>query len=169
MLKPLNQSQDVIDCLEEFASDPKEFIILSGTNGSGKTYAAMAVYEVVTPYVLPAYDYDIAYFSTQVDLNNRWKQMMKDYGDTQFLSDQIVGAKLFILDDLGTRTPSDAFMDFLYEIADKRYTHRKTRGTIITTNLNAFDMREKFGDAFTSRVSYNKCFRLDYEDRRIIA
>ncbi len=168
-IRKLDQVDIVKSTLEEFAISPRGFILLSGKNGTGKSYAAMAVYEEVTPFKLPFYDRDIAYFLTQAELNILWQKDHKEFGHTLHLLEILSNTKLLILDDLGTRTPSDAFMDFLYEVSDNRFRDKETKGTIITTNLNMTDMREKFGDAFVSRVASGKCFRLEGKDRRFNA
>ncbi len=167
-ISDLNQSDDIKKVLHDFSLQPRGFILLSGKNGTGKSFAARAVYDVVSPCKLPAYDLDIAYFLTQSQLNILWQKNFKDYGQTHYLLKILTNTKLLILDDLGTRTPSDPFMDFLYETADQRFELRHSKGTIITTNLNHADMREKFGDAFVSRAASGKCFRLDGDDRRFI-
>lgn len=165
-IKDLDQKEDVKLALETFARNPQGFLMLSGTNGTGKTYAAMEVYKRVTPFVLPSYDHDIAIFITQAELNLWWIKTTKDDVDATHLLKSLTKCKLLVLDDLGTRTPSDAFMDFLYLIADKRWNARKVQGTIITTNLNSADLRAKFTDAFFSRVASGKNFRIEGKDRR---
>jgi DNA replication protein DnaC len=105
-------------------------------------------------------------FWNQSDLNAKWLANYNQYGDTSHLLSEIQKAPLLVLDDIGTRKPSEAFMDFLYCIADKRYENRQKVGTIITTNLNSQTMREIMGDAFTSRVASGICIRWDGDDRR---
>lgn len=164
-IETLDQSEELRCHLNAFAASPRGFVLLSGRPGTGKSYAALAAYNAFAPYRLPAYDYDIARFITQAELNILWHKHNTEHG-TSYLLDALTKTKLLILDDLGTRTPSVAFMDFLYVVADNRYSRRETRGTIITTNLNSKDMRDMFGDAFVSRVASGKCFRLEGKDRR---
>ena len=165
-IKDLDQSDELKNFLLDFANNLQGFLLLSGKNGTGKSTAAMAVYEFVSPFKLPAYDHDIAYFANQADLNFHWQKEFNDYGTALGILKVVTETKLLILDDLGTRIPSDSFMDFLYKIADERYLNRHSRATIITTNLNMTDMRQKFGDAFVSRVASGQCFRLEGNDRR---
>ncbi len=165
-IKYLNQKKDVVEFIEAFASNPQGFLLLSGKNGTGKSYAAMAAYNAVTPYRLPAYDKDIAIFTTQAKLNMLWSEEVSKKGEPIRLLQDMERTKLLVLDDIGTRIPSEAFMDFLYAVVDTRYWDVSIKGTIITTNLNVVDMREKFGDAFVSRVASGKCFRFEGEDRR---
>lgn len=162
----LKQKQDVIDSIKAFIADPKGFLLLSGKNGTGKSYAALAAYNAISPFVYPGYDMDIAFFITQADLNMMWTKHLAAHGETVSLLQGLTSCKLLVLDDIGTRTPSEPFMDFLYTLADKRWMDREKHATIVTTNLNAADMREKFGDAFVSRVASGKCFRFEGKDRR---
>ncbi len=76
--------------------------------------------------------------------------------------------KLLVLDDLGTKTPSDTFGDFLYGLIDHRWNFKSTLGTIITTNMNGKITRERFGDAILSRIASGINIRFEGEDRRIL-
>lgn len=162
-INDLNQTKEVIDFLIGYAKNPKGYVILAGRNGTGKSYAALAVYNTVTPYVLPAYDHDTAIFITQADLNDLWINV----DDKSHLLREVKNTKLLVLDDLGTRQPSDAFLDFLYAIFDHRYNLRREKGTIITTNLRYLTVKEKFGEAIASRISSGKCFKFEGKDRRL--
>ncbi len=166
MIKDLEQSEELKCYLNAFAASPRGFILLSGTNGSGKSYASLEAYNAFTPYRLPYYDHDLAWFITQAELNLRWqKEVMVDRSAFQ-LFENLSKTKLLVLDDVGTRIPTDSFMDFLYLIVDQRSINKDKVGTIITTNLNQTQMREMFGDAFVSRVASGRCFRLEGNDRR---
>ena len=164
----IRQSPEIVQVLKKFAQNPRGAILLSGTNGSGKTFASMKVYEAFARYKLPQYDHDNAWIIKQVDLNTRFTKACKEWGDASDLLQTLGKTRLLILDDIGTRTPSEPFMDFLYAIVDQRFDNRYHVGTIITTNLKMNAMREKFSDAFVSRVAYNHCFRIDEPDRRSI-
>jgi DNA replication protein DnaC len=160
MLENCNQPPEIINFLKEYAKKPTGFLLLAGKNGTGKTFAAKSV--MSNAYVQ---QFDKKIYS-QSELNLRWQKEIFEWKNVFDLFDKLVEPQLLILDDIGTRTPTEAFMDFLYAIIDKRYCEKEKKGTIITTNLNYKDMREKFGDAFVSRVASGKVFRFDGEDRR---
>lgn len=160
----IDQPQEIKDFLLKYSKNPRGFVILAGKNGTGKTYAALAVYHSLTPHQLPAYDHDYAAFFSQSTLNLRWQHEARAWGSAIDLCKTLSTTRLLVLDDIGTRIPSEAFMDFLYQIVDIRFSSRAA--TIITTNLNMADLRQKFGDAFTSRVASGQCFRFEGEDRR---
>lgn len=150
-----------------FAKNPKGFLLLAGANGTGKSFVAQSIYEAHATFKLPFYDMDEAFFINQADLNERWLHSKQENRSLE-LSARIKETKLLVLDDLGTKTPSDAFGDFLYAIIDYRWNQRSTLGTIITTNMTGKITRERFGDAILSRIASGIQIRFDGEDRRII-
>ncbi len=160
-------SEQVILDLEDFIKNPKGFVLLVGKNGRGKSYAAMKVYERLAPFKLPCYDHDIAWFINQADLNMLFSESIENYGSSMTLLKKAYYTKLLILDDLGTRTPTSAFMDFIYAIVDKRWNERDRKATIITTNLEASLMRKNFGDAIVSRIASGRKYIVIGDDRRL--
>jgi DNA replication protein DnaC len=160
-ISDINQKpEEYMNAVNQFVSNPCGFFLIAGTNGNGKSFTAKAIYE---NYFDPTQDKQ---FWNQAQLNMHWIKTQNEYGDTSYILREILKAPLLVLDDIGTRKPSDPFMDFLYWIADQRHEKKLTQGTIITTNLNAQSMREVMGDAFTSRVSSGICIRHDGPDRR---
>lgn len=152
--------EEYMVAVKEFVRTPKGFFLIAGSNGNGKSFTAKAIFEWFHD---PMMDKQ---FWNQAELNGHFSRSHNQYGDTSYILSEILKAPLLVLDDIGTRKPSDAFMDFLYWIVDQRYENRDTRGTIITTNLNSQSMREIMGDAFTSRVASGICIRHDGPDRR---
>lgn len=163
----INQEPAILEVIKSFAAKPLGTLLLSGKNGTGKSFAAEAIYESRSRYKLPEYNHDESWFINQADLNMLWQQRMFKFNEVHTLLQELTSSRLLVLDDIGTRTPSESFMDFLYSIADGRYRGKDRLGTIITTNLNSVKMREMFGDAFTSRIASGRCLRFDGPDRRI--
>lgn len=164
-IKEIDQkSEEFMKAIHDFVANPRGYLVLAGKNGNGKTFAARAIFS----YFHRGYDCNVPdnFFWNQATLNARWLSDFNEWGDTSYLLDELLRAPLLVLDDIGTRKPSDAFMDFLYCIADHRFEHRKNVGTIITTNLSTKAMREMMGDAFVSRVSSGINVRHDGPDRR---
>jgi DNA replication protein DnaC len=159
-------SEQVLEDLSDFILEPRGFVLLVGKNGRGKSYAAMKIYEALSSYKLPARDHDEAWFINQADLNMIFSEHNELYGSGISLLKQIYKCKLFIIDDLGTRAPSSAFMDFIYAIIDKRWNERATLATIITTNLDSSRLRRDFGDAVFSRIASGRNYVVIGEDRR---
>lgn len=159
-------SEQVIEDLKDYVKNPQGFVLLVGKNGRGKSYAALRIYEQLTPYKLPYYDHDSAWFVNQADLNMMFSEANENYGSSMSLLKQGCRSKVLVIDDLGTRTPTPAFMDFLYAIIDRRWNNRLTLSTIITTNLSSERIRKEFGDAIFSRIASGKNYIVIGEDRR---
>lgn len=150
-----------------FAKKPKGYFLMAGSNGTGKSFVAQVIYELHASYKLPYYDMDEAFFINQSDLNERWQREKTDFSSFEF-GTRLKKTKLLVIDDLGTKTPSDAFGDFLYGIFDYRWSHRDELGTIITTNMNGKITRERFGDAILSRITSGIVLRFEGRDRRTV-
>jgi DNA replication protein DnaC len=161
--KEMDQSEEDKKVMLKYIKNPKGFLLLAGTNGTGKSYAAQAIYNCCTPFKLPAYDHDEAIFINQSDLNTDWQA---NFLEKSFNLSKYKKTKLLVVDDLGTRKPTEAFMDFLYAIIDYRWRLKNELGTIITTNFNEDSMRKVFGDAFFSRIASGIVKRWDGPDRR---
>ncbi len=153
------KTPEFMQAIDAFVKRPAGFLIISGSNGSGKSFVARAIHDHFAPHMYPA-------FWNQVQLNMEWQKDMLQYREASYLLDSLIEVPLLVLDDLGVRAPSEAFMDFLYMLSESRYELGSKRGTIITTNLNAHMMRERFGDPFFSRVASGLCLRCDGPDRR---
>lgn len=152
--------EDYMRHVHEFVANPVGFFLISGNNGNGKTFTAQAIYD---RFWNPHSDNQ---FWNQADLKMKWQSIYAQYGNTDYFFNEMAKAPLLVLDDIGTTRPTEAFMEFLYAIANKREKLKSTCGTIITTNLNSNSMREMFGSAFVSRVACCRCVRHDGPDRR---
>jgi len=155
------RTAEEMELIKKYYLNPCGFFLMAGGNGTGKTFIAKVIYYKFATFTLPQYDYDEAFFINQPGLNHSW--LHEEMNNLLYI---LKTTKLLVLDDIGTRTPTDAFMDFLYFIMDYRWTYRAKLGTVITTNLNSSMMREQLGDAFFSRVTSGICMRIDGEDRR---
>lgn len=161
-----NKPQDFIDLIKEYSRNPKGFLLLAGTNGNGKSYSARCVYELNARFILPDYDEDEAIFINHDDLKDRLSDSQRNWGSTQFDKKQFSETKLLILDDLGARDPTEMMIGFLHSVLDKRFENRQSLGTLITTNMNAKIVAEKFSSAILSRIISGKTYRCDWPDRR---
>ena len=121
--KEINQLTEIKDFLVKFALNPSGMVLLAGMNGTGKSYAARAVYSDFNP-PMSTMEFDDKIFTSQASLNIKWQEVINKYGTTLYLLKNLCYPKLLILDDIGTRAPSEAFLDFLYAIIDYRYENR---------------------------------------------
>lgn len=159
-------SEDVIIDLKDYIENPSGYVLLAGENGTGKSHVGLHVYTFQTPYVLPAFDIDLAWFINQAELNMVYSDANEKYGSAMGILKQACNTKFLVIDDLGTRNPSAPFMDFLYAIIDRRWNERKAKGTLITTNRGSMELRNNFGDAIFSRIASGRTYIVTGPDRR---
>lgn len=154
-----NQSFEILGFLNKFAKDPQGFVLFAGQSGRGKTFAACAT---LHEYAQTGSN---ARFINVADLYVTWLECKRIQDNELNLLDKFCDVDFLVLDDMGTRTPTESFLDVLYILIDRR--NRRKCGTIITTNLTSALMREKFGDAIFSRIAEGaKIFKFEGEDRR---
>jgi len=154
------KSEEYMRHVHGFVANPTGFFLISGTNGNGKTFTAQAIFD---HFYDPMGD---NLFWNQEDLRMKWQSFYAKFGCTDYLLNQLINAPLLVLDDIGTTKPTEAFMGFLYVVANRREKLKSTHGTIVTTNLNSEDLGHVIGGAFLSRVACGRCVRHDGEDRR---
>src|SRR5574337_857810 len=145
---------------KEFALRPQDSYLFCGQAGRGKTYAACAI--------LNEYRENkglSARFVSASDLYLRWKDCSRNYGDDLDLAEKYINCQILILDDIGIRTPTDAFLEFLYAIVNARIN--KKAAFIVTTNMTSIQMNERMGEALTSRFCSGKIIKFEGKDKRI--
>ena len=161
----LKQSNEILIQLEEYAQNPVGFLVLSGKNGTGKSYASREILSYIQR-MDRCYDSDHYLFISQTELFLKWQNQLERWKDTYYLVKEVFNkVKYLILDDFGTRRPSDAFMDFIYQIIDYRWSNNLC--TIVTTNLTSKGIRDKFGDAVLSRIGSGVVIKFEGNDRRL--
>lgn len=152
-------SADFITLLSKWARKPLGFVLFAGTSGRGKTYASCCVLSMSVKYEVPD-----AYFINVSDLYVKWKDSFNSGASELHLLTSLGDKKLLVIDDIGVRTPTEGFLEFIYLLLNKRRSGEK--GTIITTNLTSAQMYEKLGDALGSRISGGEIIVFEGPDRR---
>ena len=79
-------------------------------------------------------------------------------------------ASWLVLDDLGAERPTDFAREQLCTLFDTRFDHRKTRKTLITTNLDVEELEDRLGPRATSRLfglCKNACVEVTGTDLRL--
>lgn len=165
MTKKLSSEEIILD-MQNFVANPLGIVLFAGPNGRGKSYVARKIYERIATYKLPSRDWDEAWFLNYTELNMMVTKSHSEKGHSVDILLQAQRTRFLVLDDLGSRTPSSSFADFLYAVADFRYEERSKKATIITTNLSSNEIREKFGDAFFSRMVSGRNYVFQGPDRR---
>lgn len=134
---------------------PAVLIVLSGGTGTGKTTATSwwlwgwhrdpANWPEVSEWGTQPKCRGSAVFVTAAALA-RWGR----YNEAEM--DTILRATLLAIDDLGSEylDTKGAYLSLLDEIVNERYANR--RPTVLTTNLNVNDFRERYGERIADRI-----------------
>jgi len=155
--QPLTRKQH----FQDWVRNPKGFSLFSGGAGSGKTYFAYAILQAY----LAAGKKNARFFNVP-DFYHDYRNEVSEKGNAGNLIARFTEAELLLMDDLGQRTPTDAFLEFLYVIINKRF--ERNRATLITTNLSAEAMEKRLGEAITSRLLSGQNHFFDGKDRRLL-
>ena len=154
----IEQSSQKIDYLKKFCDNPTGMIIMQGSPGTGKTYAAVGL---CRRFIKKD---DSCLFFTQDSLATEWQREMMSEIKTRFI-DRIKGISLLVIDDFGIKEPSPGFLQFFMSIIDTRLQWNK-RGTIITTNLKEDALSSFCGDSLMDRLRTGQYFDFTGESRR---
>ena len=131
--------------IKQWVEEPKNFLILQGSTGCGKTHVSIALclylFEINTQnsYV------DIEFVRVR-ELFNFLKKQFSIGKDDIATKECLMKAKWLILDDLGAARNTDWQQEIVLDIIDERYNNMLP--TIITTNFTF----EQIGSAFGFRV-----------------
>jgi DNA replication protein DnaC len=115
-------------CSFDYARNPHGWLVLSGNYGCGKTHLAAAIANEVLKM-----NYEVL-FTVVPDILDH---LRSTFGPTSEVAyderfEQIRGAKLLVLDDLGTENATPWAREKLYQIINHRYNYALP--TVITTN-----------------------------------
>lgn len=149
----IKQDPKKVAYLEKFAESPKGIILMQGQKGLGKTFAALATCELFTR------KNSSCIFITHKQLLSVWLQ--KDINFTN----KIEGVSLVVIDDFGTGEPTPGFLNYFMDLINTRIQWR-SRGTIITTNLEDDKLSIFCGEALLDRILTGMNFVFEGNSRR---
>jgi DNA replication protein DnaC len=144
--------------MAKFAEKPKGLIVMQGTPGNGKTYAAMALCEKFSRTSRSVL------FTTQKQLADAWLNTFKEQRQSNY-SDELMRVKLLVIDDFGTAEMSKSLLEFFMQLINTRLQW-SDRGTVITTNLSDAKLAEFCGDALVDRINTGQKFEFTGPSRR---
>lgn len=139
----IKKAKNYVKHFEEMRKD-NVGLLLYGNVGSGKTYIACAIANLI-----------ITEYSYTVKMRN-FAQILNDLQKGGFNLDrneyieQITNPTLLILDDFGIERNTEYALEQIYNVINARYL--KARPTIITTNLNFKDMEQEQEDIMLCRI-----------------
>lgn len=142
-----------------FADKPSGWIVYEGQFGCGKTHLAVAI----ANWRLEKYGERVLFITTP-DLLDLLRSTFDPRVQLSFDSyfDQIRGAALLVLDDLGVEKPSDWAKEKLFQLLNHR--HVAALPTVITTNTPVDDLDPRLGSRLMERplVKHIKIQAPDY-------
>ena len=126
-----------------FADEPKGWLALSGSRGTGKSHLAAAVAYHLLTVDGPEWQRPTVLFLTVPDfldlLRSGYKR--RDYDDLIELCRQV---DVLILDDLGAEAETDWTHEKLFQTLDGRYRDR--RATVVVTNCRLEELEPRIYD-----------------------
>lgn len=155
----INQSPEVMRQIADFVLNTEKIILMQGTPGTGKTYAALGICEKITRKTTSCI------FTTQ-------RKMYEDSLKLFTLNEPVSYkykcevVQLLVVDDFGTSEITPGFFSFFMDVINSRIQWRN-RGTIISTNLPDVKLLEYCGEALFDRLKQSKKFVFKGSSRRI--
>jgi len=115
---------------QDYAADPRGWLLLEGSYGVGKTHLAAAIANQRLEHE------EAVLFITTPDLLDHLRSTYGPSSEIGYddLFDRIRNAPLLVLDDLGVENPSAWAQEKLFQLLNHRYTRRLP--TVITTNVD---------------------------------
>lgn len=153
------KSAELISSLRFLGEKKRGFIVMMGPNGVGKTWCAVAA----GSHYIDHDGIDFRFWNCS-DLYMKFLNEFEEFGNPGRLRNSLVEKEFLIIDDLGIKSPSESFKEFIYIVIDARMNSNLP--TIITTNLQLKEINDVFGKALSSRFSASKIFLFAGQDRR---
>lgn len=146
-IKDLKVRSEAIRLSNQFAKKEIPGISITGTVGSGKTHIAYCILKEYL-YTNHKETAEVSVFITKLQtLKKLWLKDLPDGRNSEF----------YLLDDVGTAKQNEWLTEMLYDLIDYRYENNLP--IIITSNLTADEITEKFDHRITSRLT-EMCYPL---------
>ena len=138
-----------LEAAKKYATEFREKggnLLLVGTTGTGKTHISTAIARE-----LISQGFDVIYDSAQnIIADFETDKFKSGYGPYTPKADKYLECDLLIMDDLGTEFSSQFSTACIYNLLNTRQNNGLS--TIISTNLSARDLQERYEDRITSRI-----------------
>lgn len=164
-----NSPRDVITKAVEISKDfirkfsyEYQNILLCGNTGTGKTFLTNCIAKEILES-----SYSVLYFSaTQLFEQLGKATFSKNAENNSTIQADITECDLLIIDDLGTELTNAFVATALFTCLNERHLRKKS--TIISTNLSLTDIRDKYSERISSRITLDyQIVRLQGDDIRI--
>ncbi len=148
-LRRMKQNLAVARDFAEHFAPGKENLLLMGGTGLGKTHLSTAIARTVIEK-----GHDVVYESVQtVFADFEYDRFRNSYSNEKGKAEKYLNAELLILDDLGAEFGNQFTVSCLYQLINTREV--KGLSTIVSTNLTAQELMERYDGRLTSRFLGN--------------
>ncbi|HHX49700.1 MAG TPA: ATP-binding protein [Clostridiales bacterium] len=162
----LNLYGNLAKFFEEYPNNEKPNIIISGSVGSGKTYAVTVLKNALLKHKRAEVKFLVAQELSDIFWDIHINHINRD--DLPFLT--LLEPDVLIIDDLGTEPMyNNITIPYLYYLITTR--HNQNKPTIITTNLSAEGIKEIYGERILTRLLFPEktiSIKLDTKDQRFL-
>lgn len=162
---PLEAATKAVEVAQNFIrkfSIEYQNLLLCGNTGTGKTFLTNCIANEIL-----AKSFSVLYFSAAQlfeQLSNA--TFSKNKQSDNSVQNDIIECDLLIIDDLGTELFSAFVASSLFTCLNER--HLRKKATIISTNLSLADLKNKYSERISSRISLNyRIIKFYGEDIRI--
>lgn len=162
---PLDSASKAVETAKYFIrnfSYEYQNLLLCGNTGIGKTFLTNCIAKEILEK-----SYSVLYFSAS-QLFNKLGEITFSRTDTSnnSINEDIIECDLLIIDDLGTELTNAFVASSLFSCLNER--HLRKKATIISTNLSLNELRDKYSERISSRISLNyQIIKLFGDDIRI--
>lgn len=144
---PRKRMEQVLAYCRQYAANfapGADNLLLRGPTGVGKTHASLAIARQAAEK-----GHAVIYGPAQVLLHQLEKEHFgRAEGNSE---DMLLACDLLVLDDLGAEFASPFYVSCLYNLINTRMLEGRT--IILSTNLNQNQLKERYGDQITSRIT----------------
>lgn len=148
-ISKIKKWNEELPLVKNWMHQPKNFLILLGCPGCGKTYVSIA---------LCLYLYELNKENSYLDIEfvnvrsffNFLKKCFSEGKDDIRPKEILMNAKWLVLDDLGASRNTDWQQEIILDIIDARYNNMMP--TIVTTNFTFDEIGKIFGKRVQSRL-----------------
>jgi DNA replication protein DnaC len=145
---------------DKMRDDGKNLIVRGGP-GVGKTHLAAAL---TWELLIKGRRYPVDFWSV-VDLVELAKAVYDDDRDAKERMTEMGEIPLLVIDDLGQERPTEWSRELIFTLISKR--HNNVLPTIITMNLDAQQVADRYGDSVASRLFGNGSIVLNFDKKAI--
>ena len=151
-ISPLENATKAVETAKDFIrkfSYDYQNILLCGNTGTGKTFLANCIAREILEN-----SYSVLYFSSAQLFEQLGKATFAKGSDKNFsIHSDIAECDLLVIDDLGTELTNSFVSTSLFTCLNER--HLRKKATIISTNLSLADIKDKYSERISSRISLN--------------